>query len=181
MTDLNLPAKIRAGDTLKFTDTVTDYPAVDGWTLHYIFSNASHTATFSVSGTEYAFVVAAADTAKWNAGSYQWAAYVDGVSSQRFTVGSGRVELLPNIVNGPTDQRAHVEKVIAAIEAVLENKASKDIESVTINGQWVKRMSPEHLLAWRATYKAELRTLIRAEQIANGKSVSGTVLVSMKS
>lgn len=163
MSDLNLPAKVRAGDTLKFTDTVDDYPATDGWTLNYVLVNGQQHQTFSASGSEYAFNVALTTTKNWAAGDYRWQAYVDGVSSEKHTVGSGFVTILPDYSAGPSDQRSHVEKILSAIEATLEGKILTDAESVTINGRSIKRYSFDQLTKLRKEYKTELETIKRAE------------------
>lgn len=177
MPDLNLPAKIRAGDTLKFTDTVPDYPATDGWTLHYVLINTEQKITFNASGAAYDFNEAISASANWKEGDYTWQAYVDGVSGERHTVGTGEVTVLPDFTKGPRDQRHHVEKVLAAIEATLEGKASSDQENVQIGNRAIKRFSPEQLLMWRDRYKAELRSIKQAEGLSKHKS---TTRVRMK-
>lgn len=170
MAELNLPAKIRAGDTLKFKDTLAKYSAADGWVLKYALVNPDSKIALSssASGASHQFNVALTSSKEWRAGVYRWQAYVDGVDSEKHTVGTGQVTVLPDFSQGPSDQRHHVEKVLAAIEATLEGKASDDAETAEINGLSIKRYSPEQLLVWRAKYRGELNNIKRAERISNG-------------
>lgn len=179
MAKLNLPAVIRAGDTLKFTDSIAGYSAADGWTLRYVLVNGSQKIALAsnADGSDHKFNVALAASKEWQAGQYRWQAYVDGVGGEKHTAGTGEVRILPDFSQGPTDQRHHVEKVLAAIEATLEGKASNDSESAEINGLSVKRYSPEQLLVWRDKYRAELSSLKRAEKINNGFNGGGKIVV----
>lgn len=172
MAELNLPAEIHAGDTLKFTDSVPEYPAVDGWVLTYSIVNATNRYTISASGSEHAFDVATATTAGWVAGDYQWAAFaVSG--SERFTVGTGRIAIRPNVLTTAADERSHVEKVLTALEALLEGRAGRDHMEVTINGRSITRMPIEDLIKWRDKYRAEFRRIQQAERIARGEGLGG--------
>lgn len=167
---LNIPAKIQVGDTLKYTDTLTDYPA-STWTLSVILlSNVGRISyTASASGDDHQINVPAATTATWKPGSYKYQARVtDGTDV--YTVGVGSVDLAPALQSTTSDQRSHVEQVLDALEATILGKAGNDQQSLTIGGKSIARLSPSELLTWRDKYKAELRALRQAEQIANGQS-----------
>lgn len=167
---LNIPAKIQAGDTLKYTESLTDYPA-DTWTLAFILLGVAGRVTYTAtpSGTDHEINVSAATTAKWKKGVYKYQARVtDG--SDIYTVGVGTVEILPSLIDSTSDERSHVEKVIEALEATILGKASSDQQSLTIGSKSIARLSPSELLIWRDKYKAELRAIRQAEKIADGKS-----------
>lgn len=164
---LNIPEKIQAGDSLQFTDSLTNYPA-STWTLTYTLINTTLKVSFSAtaSGDNHYTNVPATTSAKWTAGKYRYLATVsDG--TDRFTVGSGSVEILADFTK-PSDQRHHVEKVLDAIEAVLEGKATVDQSSYSIAGRSLSRYSPAELLTWRDKYKQELKNIRQAERVASG-------------
>lgn len=165
---LKLSDKIRAGDSLKFTVDLADYPA-DVWTLSYTINNASnsYTVTAGADGETHSMSVLPAVTELWTAGDYRYFATVtDGVD--RYTVQAGHVQILPNLAAGAVDDRAHVEKVLVALEATLENKATNDQLTLSINGRSLTRMNVTELLAWRDRYRGELARIKQAENIDAG-------------
>lgn len=166
---LNLPKQIRAGDTLSFTDQLADYSALDGWTLVYALVNRTNqiTITSSASGSDHAVSEVYAVTEGYAPGTYRYQAYVDD-GSDRHTVESGTVEILPDLKGGMVDDRSHAEKVLEALEATMEGKASQDQLSMSINGRSLTRFSPAELMKWRDRYKAEVNQQRMAEKIKAG-------------
>ena len=164
---LKLPNKLRAGDSFIFTGSVSEYPAsVWTMTLKIANQNAVYTVTGSADGDNHLLSVAYTATAKWKAGKYRIIAQVFN-GSEKYTIATGDFELLPDLVN-QTDGRHHVEKVLGAIEAVLEGKATTDHLSMSFNGRNIQRFTPEQLLYWRDKYKVELAQLRAAERVAKG-------------
>lgn len=174
---LNLPAAFRAGDTLKFTDSLPDYPASAGWALSYVITDASnrYTTTSSADGDDHLTEVAAATTANWVAGSYRWVAQVSK-GAERYSVASGWITLQPDLLSA-VDQRGHVERVIAAIESVIEGRAGKDALKMQMNGRSLERTPIADLLVLRDRYRAELRSLQQAERVANGQRPGNLIKV----
>jgi hypothetical protein len=74
-------SRLIVGDTLSDTVTVPGYPASEGWTLKYrLIPRTSGSAVgfgTSAGGDAHVILVAAAITAAWVAGEYNWAAYVE--------------------------------------------------------------------------------------------------------
>ena len=62
------------------------------------------------------------------------------------------------------DPRAHVQKVLDAIEAVLENRATLEQEQYQINNRSLKRRSIGELLKLRDHYRAELSRMNAARR-----------------
>jgi len=60
------------------------------------------------------------------------------------------------------DQRSHAEVMLEAIEAALENRATKDQQSYTIEGRSLERLDFRELRRARAQYRAELEAERRA-------------------
>ena len=166
---LNIPKSIRAGDTLKFTDSVTEYPAGDGWVLSYNLSNKDgfFSIASTASGDKHNFNIPHTSTQNYKTGSFKYAAKVtDGTDV--YTISDGTIEVLPDISNGAADHRHHVQKVLDALEAMFEGKATHDQSYYTIGGRSLARLSPDELLKWRDKYRAELLSLKRADDIAKG-------------
>jgi hypothetical protein len=174
---LNIPAKFRAGDSLSFLDTLSEYPADESWVLTYVISDGAsrYELTSTASGSDHQITKTPTNTAKWVAGSYKWVAYVsDG--TDRHTIDSGWITIEPDLVN-PTDERNHVQKVLAAIEAVIEKRASMDQMKMQMNGRALERTPLEDLIKLRSQYKSELASIERAERIANGGAAGNQIKV----
>lgn len=167
------PSALRIGDTWKWTKTVPDYPATS-WTLKYRFKNAAggFEITASASGSDYSVMVAAATTGGYTAGAYSWMAWVEGGSSEKYTVDTGTCTLDPDYRSGTAsaafDDRTHARTVLDAIEAVIEGRATKDQQEYEIAGRRLKRMPVADLLKLRQHYVAEVASQSAAEAIANG-------------
>lgn len=179
----NEPLKLRAGDTWKWRreDLATDYPA-STWTLTYRFKNAAggFEVVASADGDNFSVEVAASTSSTHAAGVYAWQAQVVN-GAEKYTVDQGTTEVLANLFSGTataaSDQRTHAKKVLDAIEAVIEGRASKDQEEYTIGGRSLKRTPIEDLLKLRQTYRDEVAAELAAERIANGIGLAKKIQV----
>lgn len=143
----NEPQELVAGDTWAWTRSLSDYSAAT-WTLTYYFKNASANFSFaaSASGTDHAVSVAKATTAAYAAGTYAWEAYVDDGTS-RYRVDHGSLEVLADMsAAGNIDKRSHWRIVLDNVEPVLQNRATQDQLSYSINGRSLQRMPISDLL-----------------------------------
>jgi hypothetical protein len=172
------PAVWNAGDTIKWTVSIPDYPADEGWTLTYeVKSRNGHidTITASASGADYEVTVAAATSAAYEVGDHHYRAYVTK-AGERFTVDSGTVKVIKDFEDaGLFDGRGHAEKVLEAIETVIEGRATKDQESYTIAGRSLARTPIQDLLVLRDRYRAEVRRLENEDRVARGLGTSKTI------
>ena len=164
-------------------DLVSDYPIAD-YALEYRFTEDStgNTNAFTIAATEadstYLVEITSAVTANLVAGDYQWAAFIIRSSdSQRVVVDQGRTEILPNLQNTTADLRSHAKKVLDAIEAVLENRASQDQMSYSIAGRSLSRMSIDDLMTFRNRYRAEYLREIKLARIKNKQDSGNTIKV----
>jgi len=155
------PTRAIAGDTWSWTKSLPDYPA-GTWTLTYYLRSREGEQNFnaSASGTDYQVTVAAATTAGYKAGRYGWTAVVTS-GSERHTVGTGELEVLPDPASSGAgqDPRSHARKVLEAIEAVLESRASapqRELVAYTIGSRSQKfdeNESKADLVALRSKYQ----------------------------
>jgi len=178
------PSEFVAGDRIawKKSNLGIDYaPAT--YSLSYsarLENNADTeiTITANESGSDYIVEIAAAVTKLYRSGTYHWQAYITRSSdNERVTVDSGTFKVLPDRANSNLDPRNHIRIVLDNIEAVIQNRATKDQESYSIQGRSLARTPIADLIALRSQYKAELVREERAERIKNGLGHSGIIKV----
>ena len=165
-------------------DLVADYPTGD-YALTYEFhldtgggGSNKFTITATETSTDYIVEIASATTASYTAGEYNWYAFITSSSdSQRLSVDEGRTKLEINFANTNADSRTHAKKVLDAIEATLEGRASQDQMSYSIAGRSLSRMSIDDLLKFRDRYRAEHEKAIKKLRIKNEQDTGNTIKV----
>lgn len=164
MTTINpidhIPDELRVGDTWFFELKHSDFPASD-WDYVAYFSScaAKFSATAADNGTAHRFTVAAATTADYEPGGYDYQIRAEHSSDGRiFTVGEGFVDLLSPL-SQQADHRNRVKKILDAIDAVIENRASSDQMSMSVAGRSISRMSVNELRDFRAWYSQQWESL----------------------
>lgn len=178
------PSTITAGDTVTWTKSLASYPATAGWTLAYALRNAVTAIDIqaTASGADHLVSLPAATTANYAAGAYRWYAFVSNQGeTERHTVATGSLTVLPDLLAATSyDARSHARKVLDAIEAVLEKRASRDQEEITINGNAIKKSPIADLLRLRSTYQALVASEEAAERLSSGAGVGrGRLLVRL--
>lgn len=169
-----LSTRFTVGDTLSFTDALSEYPASAGWLLKYRLiprvSGSAITWTASASGDDHVSLVAAATTAGWTAGAYSWVSWVES-AGYSITIATGSIDLLPDarVVAAPLDTRTTAEVALANVRATLQGIASTNTLSYTINGRQLSHYSVEELLKLEAKLVADVQREQRVADIADGK------------
>lgn len=178
----NEPLEQRAGITWEWERTLSDFPA-SSWTLKYWFKKSgSSGANFSIqataSGDKHVVLVAAVTTAAYTAGDYTWVAVATSGAESR-EADSGTLTLLPRYdAAANLDDRSHARKVLDAIEAVIEGRASKDQEEYTIGTRSLKHTPLADIVKFRGQYKAEVQREVLEEAARNGKG-GGRLVVKL--
>lgn len=167
------PAEIVAGDTVTWQKSLADYPASAGWVLNYRLINAAGKIDIeaAASGDDFLITVPAATSAAYAAGTYSWQAFVDGVASQRFTVGGGTLVVKPDLAAQAVgyDTRSTAKKTLDLIDAaMLAHGASAWTQEYEIAGRRMKFKSVGDFLALRDRLKREVANETRAERLAAG-------------
>lgn len=163
--------RIAAGVTLDKSVTLTAYPAPQ-WELALILRGAQAIDLAAVSdGASHRFQADAATTADWLAGRY-WYSLRATRGADVVEVDAGDLTIAPDLaaVSEPFDGRSHARRVLAAIEAVIENRATIDQQSYQINNRSLSRTPLPDLLLLRSRYLDEVR---REEMAARGQSLLG--------
>jgi len=183
------PREFVSGDTVKWERNIDGKTAADGWGLVYSFrgNGVEYDYTATASGTSFELTIEPADSALLAAGDYTVAGYAqkmvaqpDGslVIGERHTVFEGRMSVKANLFTaGATfDGRSHVKKVLDAIEAVLENRASKEILTTNIEGVSISNIPHGELMQLREKYLAYYKQELAAENLAAGGATGARIL-----
>jgi hypothetical protein len=146
---MNIPAQLQIGDTWQWTEGFALYPASAGWTMSfslYRYGQPVIQIDATASGDDFSINVPAATTAGKVAGAWQWTAYVTK-GADRFTVETGTVTLKPDLAAaGPTtDLRTENEKILDALLAAQQRRATKEQESMQISGRAIRYLAPDEL------------------------------------
>lgn len=183
---MNVPSTMRAGDTIEWDESVSDYPAGNGYTLAFSLRSqgkAPITITANSNGNDYAISVAPANTTAWTPGNYYYQAYVfmssNGVVTEKHTLQAGQVEILANLTaaDSQLDPRSHAKKCLDAIEAVLEGRATRSELSYSIAGRSISLMTPSEIVEWRDYYSKEYADELNADAVEQGKDSSAQVKI----
>jgi hypothetical protein len=170
------PLEIRSGDTVKWERACNDYPPSDGFSLSYAF--VSRAASYQVNGSmvgagsqNYEIAIPAATTAGWAPGWYRWQAYINDSATppNRFMIGEGKVEVLPNLQTQTAgfDDREPDEIILDQINAMILAKSSQDVESYRIFERELKLYTWTDVLRAKSIYEDRVRAL----RIRRGESV----------
>lgn len=167
------PQSIVQGDTVKWRISRDDYPATDGWVLSYalVKDGELKTVTASADGADHLVEITAATSATFTAGLFHWQAYVTK-ASERYTLAEGQLTVQPNFATKASgyDARSHYRKVLEALEAAFEGRASKTQLSTSVqtggNGsRQISSMSHGELIAAIEKYRGLVR---REERLPGG-------------
>lgn len=165
-------------------DLVADYPTAD-YALTYEFhedSGGGGSHKFTITATEttddYLIEIASATTANYATGDFHWYAFITRTSdSERIAIDDGYAKIELNFADTNADHRSHAKKVLDAIEAVLENRASQDQMSYSIAGRSLSRMSIDDLMNFRNRYRAEYNKELKKWRIKNKQETGSTIKV----
>lgn len=153
------PTALRAGDTWAWKRSLADFPAPT-WSLTYTLINATGkvTLTAAAAGSEHLISAAATDTADHAPGRYRWVARVSDGNAVH-TVDVGAIDILPDLAAAATyDARSHARKMLDAINATLEGRATDgDLDVIrTQHGDVATGWGEEALQKWHRYYAAQV-------------------------
>lgn len=154
------PLQIVAGDSVDWVRSIPDYPANDGWTLHYVLlsqGKAPITIDSTASGSDHHVILPATTTTGWSSAEYRWTAFVTK-GSERKTLTSGLVTIAPDPTQADVsfDPRTDNQKILAGITAVLAGELTNPLAKYKIGGREgreVERHSRMELLKLQTIYK----------------------------
>lgn len=162
------PTLINAGDTVKWTKSLADYPASAGWALVYTLVNTAqrYTVASVAQGADHLVTIAAAISAAYVPGDYAWRAQVS-LAGEVYTVGTGRMTIKPSFA-AATDARSQARRMLEAVEATLEGRASSAVGDYEIAGRRLKYIPVPELLVLRDRLRADVAREDAASNVAAG-------------
>jgi len=177
------PTEITAGDTIRWSKSLSDYPA-DAFALHYALTPISGgtpiTVDASADGTDHAITISAATSAGYTSGVYRWASYViEAATSERTTLERGQLNIYPDPTTSSADTRSTVKQIYDAINATILGEASNSQLKVVIDGDSLETKSTADLLALESRFRNLLRQEEDAEKLNKGLHTGSRIQVRM--
>lgn len=166
-----IPTKMTAGETLEIPVVVTLFPAPH-YTLTLILRGPQAIDLTAVAEDNgHLFTASAPVTSAWAPGAYWWSLRAS-IGQEVHGIDEGQLTIAPDMaqIAGPHDGRSHAERVLAAIEAVIEGRATKDQMGYAINNRSLQLTPIADLLMLRNKYRAEVR---REQQARRGSGTFG--------
>lgn len=156
MADL-FPRTIGAGTSLAHTIISAAWPAPEWSIVAVLRGPAPLDLALAHDGSSHRLQVPAAVTSTWHPGRYAMSLRARR-GDEVHEIDAATITIRPDISQLPAgaDQRSHVERVLEAIEAVLERRATLDQEEYRINNRELRRTPIADLLKLRDRYRAEL-------------------------
>ena len=189
---VKIPSKIRAGDTVVWTDAPTR--DVQGAQI----SSASHTLTYYlrtntasegatavgvVDGSGWKTSLPASTTSNFDAGTWYFQAVATAIADgSKTTLGTGQIEVLPSLsyagTPGAFDGRSQAEKDLDAVTAAIRSLMSGGaVQEYRIGTRSLKRFDLAELLVLQSRLKAQVAREQKANMIANGLGNPHSVFV----
>jgi len=177
------PTELQLGDfwAWKRTDLSVDY-STTAYSLSYEFNlvDGSTASNFTLTATEAnnEYIIETSSTTSFTKGEYNWIAYITRSSDLvRVKIGEGYTEIQDNYATTAASVRSHSKKVLDAIEAVIENRATMDQSSMSIAGRSLSRLTVDELMTFRDRYKVEYLKEIKKARIQNNKDSGNNIKV----
>ena len=148
------PATLIQGDTLQLTISSPTYNSLDGYNVVVYLTGPSGTpipytfTTTLVTGStnNYELLVTAAVAVGFRAGLYAYNIVATDGTNQ-FTIESGNTTAVERAdFTSSTELRTTNQIILDSVTAVIQNRATQDQKSYTINGRSLERMAIQDLL-----------------------------------
>ena len=186
------PTQITRGTTVRWTRSLADYLASDGWTLNYALRGPSSddvicTATQTdLHLAELAATLAAGSsaspcTARLEPGRYYWQSYAAS-GLQRFAIGAGEFDVVDSLFTRPTtgrtyDGRSTARRIVDAIDAILSGTANLAEASISVDGRSLSNRPLTELLTVRDKFARIVEQERKAAAVANGLDPENSIRV----
>lgn len=176
-----IPLIFTAGDSLAWRVSLSDYPPPD-WTLSYRLINAVGKIDLVASqdGEDHLISIAAATSAAWATGVYNWVSHVtDG--TDRYTIERGTLQILADLAAqaGGYESRSTARKALDDLRAALAVWIASDgqVAEAEFEGRRVRFASKADLLSRIALLEREVAREEQAERLAAGLDAGRRILV----
>lgn len=143
------------------------FPAT-AWTLTYTLVSAAAQIQIVAAndGSDHLIEVTSTTSATYAAGDYTWQAHVSNGSGERSKVDEGVMTVTEDFATHSNgyDSRSHTKKVLDALNASIENRASKTQITQQINGVQIQHIALEDQIRLRDRYAMKYRKELAAKR-----------------
>lgn len=164
------PRSLVAGATAKWSKSLADYPAGDGWTLKYFLRGLGDPLdiTCTADGDDFLATITAAQSATLDPGNYTIQGQVSK-SGEKYIVFQQEITILPALETSINnfDSRTIEEQILESINTALKNSSGNDIIKYSIGDRSIERSRSEAIAEHRY-YSAIVREQRRRKRVANG-------------
>lgn len=176
------PGEIAIGETLEWRKSFADYKAGDGWALTYYFRGAGpgFDKAAAADGDDFRVTVPAATTAQLAPGKYYFEARASDGSVEHVVArgeATAVVSLKGMATTATLDGRSSAQRILDAIDAVIEGRATSDQQSYKIGQRELSRIPLADLIAARTRYAQIVSRERRAARRREGAPFLKNVLV----
>lgn len=171
----SLPATIQAGDTVRLEIGNASYPAT-AWTLSYTVKGVDNRLAVAgvAAGASFTVLLTSANTALLAPGQYDIIEiYTETASSERVSVSSGQVTVLPNPASNTV--KTWAQETLELAEAAITAIAANPRQTVSIAGSSFGYRNLEELQKFRDTLKDEVAREKKAQDAAAGNFKSTAI------
>jgi hypothetical protein len=163
------PSTIVAGDSVAWTKTITSYAGTLNYSLQ-IFGSSDPPILFAATppgGPNFSISLAPGVTANWAPGRYTWTSYIDD-GTNRHAIDTGEMVVLANPAIAVAG--THATRTLAIIEAALEGRLPRGLETYVIDGQSIAKIPIKQLVEMRSIYADWVRSEYAQDRINRGES-----------
>lgn len=178
---MNEPTTFRAGDSASWSESLPEYLASDGWTLHYRLLWPTGTAVdivTSADGDDFAVALASSATSSWPAGQATLVSWVTKEAA-RVTLEQQPVTILPDLTTAAThDGRSANKKALDQAEATLAAYAAGGkacVAEYEVAGRRMKFRDTQQILDLINHYKRLVAKETAALALLQGGGMPGRV------
>jgi len=168
---MNAPEKLTAGFAYSWEETFPDFPATTyGLKVLLVLQSAAATSvtiTATANGTAFEVLLLSATSATMTAGTYKVITYAT-LGIEEYFLSEKTITVVANPFTSTGDQRTHIQKVLDAINAVLEGRAATEYSSITVDGQAIASLTHSQLLDFKQKYEVMYSREKEKERIAAG-------------
>lgn len=176
------PAEFVAGNYIQWKiPEDADRSIAAGWVLSYAMVTKSKSLEITCTddgANHHLSTIAVATSKDLPSGVYSWQSYLTK-ADERHPVGAGSLEVLKNFasLDAGFDGRSYWKITLENIEAVLQERATKDQSSYTVNGRQLSRTSVPDLIMLYDKAKAKVVGEDQAEKQRLGLGGSNNIHV----
>jgi hypothetical protein len=154
------PAQLTAGTTWTWTESLSEYPIGEGWTLTStcLGTGGAFTLTATTSGSLYRYDVLATETALFLPGTYQVIRRVTKGAEIRAIDSSYLVLLLNPATSTSVDgtEGSYAEQMLTSVEARIKARLTDDLASYSLAGRSAQKEALRELYGLRSKFALEV-------------------------